>query len=230
MEKLDMSIKAWSEQDRPREKLLIKGKNSLSDAELLAVLIRSGTPDSNAVDIAKLILKQNDNNLNKLAQCSISELKKIKGIGLAKAVSIISALELGRRRKATPGINYDSVESSRDAYHVMQPYLLDLPHEEFWILLLNRSNSVIGKVCISKGGISNTSVDPKIIFKEALEARASAIILLHNHPSGNKQPSDCDITLTNKIKAGGDTLDIQILDHIVFANETYFSFADRGML
>ncbi|MBT33683.1 MAG: hypothetical protein CMO01_28805 [Thalassobius sp.] len=226
----DFSIKHWAEEDRPREKLLLKGKSALSDAELIGILIGSGTKSLSAVDVGKLLLKHADNDLYKLSKLNIKELTKIKGIGTAKAISIISALELGRRRKDTEGHKKIKITSSDIAYRSMVPHLSDLPHEEFWIILLNRANEIIKHILISKGGISGTLADTRIIFKNAIDNLACAIILSHNHPSGNLKPSHADIQLTKKLKEAGKLLDIPVLDHIIFTDKGYFSFLDEGLL
>jgi DNA repair protein RadC len=225
-----LKILSWAEEDRPREKLLLKGKSALSDAELIAILIGSGTRSMSAVDVGKLILSQAGNNLNELARFSVKDLQKIKGIGEAKAISIVSALELGRRRKESEFTEKAKVSCSNDIYLLMKPELMDLPKEEFWVMLLNRANRLIKKEQISSGGISGTVADPKIIFKAALEQYASSVVLVHNHPSGNLKPSQADIDLTNKMKAAGKLLEIPVLDHIIFGDEGYLSFADEGML
>lgn len=224
------TILSWAEEDRPREKLMSKGKAALTDAELLAIIMGSGTRDLSAVDLAKMILASVNNNLHELAKQSLSDLTKFKGIGEAKAIAIISTLELGRRRKESEVLKREKIGSSADVHDCMRPHLMDLPHEEFWILLLSRSNEVMKKVQISSGGVSGTVADPKIIFKEALSVLASGLILVHNHPSGNLKPSDADIALTKKIKAGGSYLDLPVLDHVIFTNDGYFSFADEGMI
>ncbi len=229
-ENTHLNIKSWAEEDRPREKLLLKGKASLSDAELLGILIATGIQNMTAVDIAKVILQSVQNDLNQLARLSVKDLAKFKGIGEAKAITIVSALELGRRKKATESAEKPRIRSSNDAYEVLRPYLSDLSHEEFWIILLNRANEVIKCEKISSGGVSGTVADPKIIFKYALENLASAIILSHNHPSGNLNPSQADKDLTKKLKAAGNNLDIPVLDHLIFTDKTYFIFADEGML
>ncbi|MER2996546.1 RadC family protein [Pontibacter populi] len=225
-----LNIKTWAEEDRPREKLLLKGKAALSDAELIAILIGSGTPKLTAVDVAKLILSAVNNDLNELARLSVKDLMKHKGIGEAKAITIVSALELGRRRKETAATAKTQITCSTDIYNYIKPQLLDLPHEEFWIILLNRANIVMNKESISAGGVAGTVADPKIIFKKALEQLASSVILVHNHPSGNTKPSAADISLTKKMKEAGLFLDLPILDHIIFTNTDYYSFADEGML
>ncbi|MCY7350215.1 MAG: DNA repair protein RadC [Cytophagaceae bacterium] len=225
-----LGIKSWAEEDRPREKLLLKGKAALSDAELLGILINSGTTKLTAIDIAKDILRNTDNDLNQLAKLSIKDLSKFQGIGEARAITIVAALELGRRRKETESREKPKITSSRDAYEILRPHLMDLPHEEFWVILLNRANQVIRPVQISAGGVSGTVADPKIIFKAALEHLASAVILGHNHPSGNLQPSQADRDLTRKLKEAGLLLDIPVLDHVILSDRTYLSFADEGYL
>ncbi|WP_064196329.1 MULTISPECIES: RadC family protein [Emticicia] len=222
-------ILSWAEEDRPREKLLLKGKAALSDAELIAILIGSGTRELSAVDLSKLILQSVNNNLHELAKLSINDLMKFKGIGEAKAISIAAALELGRRRKDSEVLKKTKVGSSSDAYKAIRPYLMDLQHEQFWVLLLNRANEVIKPHQISIGGVAGTVADPKMIFKAALEYLASAIILVHNHPSGNLTPSQADKELTKKVKEAGKMLDIPVLDHLIFGDNGYFSFADEGI-
>jgi len=230
LESAYLKITHWAEEDRPREKLLLKGKVALSDAELIAILLGSGTVSVSAVELAKQILQSVDHNLNDLAKLSIKDLKKFKGIGEAKAITIVSALELGRRRKESEPTKRPRITSSQNVYDVMAPHLMDLPHEEFWILMLNKANVVIKKEQVSMGGVSGTIADPKIIFKKAVESLASAIILVHNHPSGNLKPSQADIMLTRKLKEGGKLLDIPVLDHLIFTDENYYSFADEGMM
>jgi len=229
LEEIKTSIKYWAEEDRPREKLLLKGKSVLSEAELIGILIGSGTKTLTAVDLAKQILQSVDNNLNLLAKLSIADLKKFKGIGEAKAISIISALELGRRRKSADQPKAIKITSSKTVYEIMHPHLQDLQHEEFWILLLNRANQLIKPVAISQGGVSGTVADPKMIFKFGLEALASSIILVHNHPSGNKTPSQADIKLTQKLKQAGQLLEIPVLDHLIYTDSGYLSMADEGL-
>ena len=223
-------ILSWAEEDRPREKLLLKGKGALSDAELIAILIGSGTRELSAVDLSKIILQKASNNLNELAKLSLKDLMKIKGIGEAKAISIAAALELGRRRKDSDVVRRPKITSSKDAYEQIRSYLMDLPHEEFWVLLLTRSNEVIRPVQISQGGISGTVADPKIVFKSALEHLASSMILVHNHPSGNLKPSEADKELTRRLVTSGKLLDIPILDHLIISELGYLSFADEGLL
>lgn len=225
-----LTIKTWAEEDRPREKLSNKGKASLSDAELIAILIGSGSRKETAVALSKRILQAVENNLNDLGRCTIADLMKFKGIGEAKAISIVAALELGRRRQLSDVKERPQIKSSRDAYNVIAPILMDLVHEEFWILLLNRANRVMKRVKISSGGTSGTVVDSKVVFKAALEHTASSIILCHNHPSGNTQPSQADLDITKKLKSAGKTLDIAVLDHLIITDRGYFSFADEGKM
>ncbi|MGB3619508.1 MAG: DNA repair protein RadC [Catalinimonas sp.] len=225
-----VSINQWAEEDRPREKLELKGKAALSDAELVAILLGSGTVSRSAVDVAKDLLHRVDNNLNSLAKLSLRELQKTSGIGRAKAITIVSALELGRRRKESEPIRRPQITCSRDAYEALRPHLLDLPVEEFWVLLMNRANHVTRTLRISEGGVSGTVADPKVIFKAALEEMASGVILAHNHPSGNLQPSEADRQLTRKLSDGGRMLDIVVLDHLIVSDHRYLSFADEGLL
>ncbi|MGE0635572.1 MAG: DNA repair protein RadC [Bacteroidia bacterium] len=225
-----LSIKSWAEADRPREKLLAKGKSALSEAELIAILIGSGNTEESAVELSKRILSSVDNNLVELGKLDVNALCKFKGIGEAKAISIIAALELGRRRNEHSTPERESITTSRQAFNLLHPILADLPHEEFWLIFLNRANKVIKKQSVSKGGVSGTVVDAKMIFKPAVENLASSVILCHNHPSGNRTPSQEDIALTKKIKEAGRVLDISVHDHIIIANDTYYSFADEGFL
>jgi len=225
-----MNIKSWSPEDRPREKLLLKGTSALSDAELIAILIGSGTAKLSAVDVAKKVLAHVENNLDSLAKLSVKELMKAKGIGEAKAITIVAALELGRRRKDQSPEEKPKIESSKNAFDLIQGELIDLPHEEFWVILLNRANRLIKKKRISEGGVSGTVADPKIIFKFAVEELASGIIVAHNHPSGNLKPSDSDIILTKKLKEAGKVLEISLLDHLIIAHNGYFSFTDEGLI
>jgi len=225
-----ISIKAWAEEDRPREKLSAQGRRALTDAELIAILIGSGSRTETAVELSKRILHHYDNDLNKLAKASIQELSNFRGIGEAKAISIIAALEIGRRRDDTEVKAVESILSSKDAYNLMRRHLVDLNHEEFWIILLGRSSKVLGKELISKGGLSGTVADPKIIFHVALQHQASGIILIHNHPSGNLKPSQSDISLTKRLSEAGRVLDIQIFDHLIIGDTGYYSFGDEAVL
>jgi DNA repair protein RadC len=226
----NLKILSWAEEDRPREKLLLKGRSALSDAELIGILIGSGTRSMSAVDLAKLILNKVNNDLNELAKLNVKDLQKFKGIGEAKAISIVSALEIGRRRKEKEPAKREKITCSRDVFDCMKPHLLDLQHEEFWIILLNRANVVTNKLQVSAGGVAGTVADPKIIFKLALEHLSSGIILIHNHPSGNLSPSQTDIDLTKKLREAGKFLDVPVLDHVIFTDNDYYSFADKGTL
>lgn len=225
-----LNIKAWSEEDRPREKLLSKGRTALSDAELIAILIASGNRNETAVELSKRILKSIDNDLNKLGKLSVKELIQFNGIGEAKAISIVAALELGRRRKNTDNQLKKNIKSSQDVFEEVIGVMSDLPHEEFWVLFLDRRNAVIKKSNVSKGGVSGTVADAKIIFKEAIQLLASAVILCHNHPSGNLKPSDADIQLTKKMKEIGNLVDVPVLDHLIITDKSYFSFGDEGII
>jgi len=220
-------IKTWAEDDRPREKFLLKGKQSLSNAELLAILIATGTRNESAVDLARKILQLTSENINDLAKLNVNELKKVKGIGEAKAITIAAALELGRRRKDEEAKQIEIIKNSQEAFNYFEPLIADLPHEEFWILLLARNRKVIARKKISEGGIAGTVVDTKIIFKHAIENLASSIVLCHNHPSGNLVPSAADIQITKNLKNAGKLLDIDVVDHIIVGNDKYYSFADN---
>ena len=223
-------ISQWAEDDRPREKLINKGSTVLSDAELIAILIGSGNQTESAVDLSKKILASVGGNLISLSKLNISDLKKFKGIGEAKAVTIAAALELGKRRRSAEAIQQKKITSSKQAHDILQEYLADANYEQFCILLLNRANHLIRTIVISDGGISGTVADPKKIFKMALENNASSIILGHNHPSGQVTPSDVDIALTRKLCQGGLLLDMPVLDHIIVGDEKYYSFKDEGKL
>lgn len=225
-----MNIKTWAVEDRPREKLLMKGKAALSDAELIAILLGTGTAAASAVDVAKMVLQTVNNDLNELARLTVKDLTKIKGVGAAKAVTIVSALELGRRRRETNTEERPKITGSKDIYELLKADLLDIPHEAFWIVLLNRANRVIKKYQISQGGVAGTVADPKIIFKIALEELASGVILAHNHPSGNLTASKADIDLTRKLRESGKLLEIEVLDHLIIAGKNYMSFADEGLM
>ena len=224
------SIKNWSQDDQPREKLLHKGKAALSDAELVAILIGSGTRNESAVDLCKRILAKANNNLSELGKLSIKQLMEFKGIGEAKAISIAAAMELGRRRRGEEALDQDKITSSSSVFELMQPILGELPHEEFWIIYLNNSNKVIKKDQLSKGGITGTLVDVRLVMKNAIELGATGIILVHNHPSGSLEPSIADKKLTAKLKVAGESLDIKVLDHIIITEARYFSFADEEVL
>lgn len=224
------SIKNWSEDDRPREKLLTKGRSALSDAELVAILIGSGSRSESAVSLSKRILASVEHNLMELGKLSVKDLMKFKGIGEAKAVSIAAALELGRRRSGGDTLSRKRISSSDTAYQILQPIIGDLSHEEFWVIYLNNSNKVLDKKQLSKGGITGTVVDVRLALKTALELGAVAIVLGHNHPSGTLKPSQADKQITQKLKTAGESLDIKVLDHIIVTEKAYFSFADEGIL
>ncbi|HET8837614.1 MAG TPA: DNA repair protein RadC [Flavobacteriaceae bacterium] len=227
---VSFSIKNWAEGDRPREKLLLKGETSLSDAELIAILIGSGNAQESAVQLSQRILKTAENNLNNLGTFSVQKLMKFKGIGEAKAISIIAAMELGRRRRSEEALTKKKITSSVSIFEVMQPIIGDLGHEEFWVVYLNNSNKIIRKNQLSKGGITGTIVDVRLVLKDALEHGATSLILAHNHPSGTLLPSEADKQLTKKLKTAGESLDIKVLDHIIVTQKAYFSFADERLL
>ncbi|SRR6056297_1985358 len=224
------SIKHWSDDDKPREKLLTKGRSALSDAELIAILIGSGSRSESAVELSKRILAAADNNLNKLGRLSIKQLTAFKGIGEAKAVTIAAALEIGRRRRGEEVLHVTKIGSSKDAFEVLQPILGELEHEEFWVLYLNNSNKILYKTQLSKGGITGTLVDVRILMKQSLELGAVGLILAHNHPSGTLKPSTADKQITQKIKKASQSLDIKVLDHLIITQKDYFSFADNQVL
>jgi DNA repair protein RadC len=223
-------INQWAEDDRPREKFLLKGKAALSDSELLAILIGSGTRNESAVQLCQRILAAANNNLNQLGKLSIKQLMEFKGIGEAKAISIAAALELGRRRRSEDAVEFDKITSSKAVFNIMQPIIGELLHEEFWVLFLNNSNKVIHKAQLSKGGITGAIVDTRIIFKTALEYNAISLILTHNHPSGKLLASDSDKDITRKLQLAGKQMEIMILDHVIITESSYYSFADEGIL
>lgn len=227
---MNLTIKQWALEDRPREKLLYKGIGSLSDAELIAILLGSGNNELSAVDLAREVLRLADNNLNKLGKIDLHSLKKLKGIGDAKAVNILAALELGRRRKAADITQEKKIRSSNDVFEIFHSLLSDLSHEEFWVIFLNRSNKILSRQRISQGGISGTITDVRLIMKTGIELLASSIIICHNHPSGNLEPSEADIRITGKIKDASSYFDISLLDHIIVTGSGYYSFADNGSL
>jgi DNA repair protein RadC len=228
MDKLPLN--QWAEDDRPREKFELKGRHSLSDAELLSILLGTGTSDETAVELARTILRNFNHDLERLGKCNPIELTETKGVGKAKAITVLAAFELGRRRQEIPASKLDKICSSEQAALHFQPLLGELMHEEFWVALLNRANMLIGKQQISKGGMSGTVADPKIIFQVALQQKASGIILCHNHPSGNLKPSDADIRLTKNLAEAGRVLEINVLDHLIVGRNGYYSFADEGKL
>lgn len=224
-------MKEWSPEDQPREKFLLKGVNALSDAELLAILISSGNTEETVVQLSQRILQSVNNNLNQLGKLSIKDLiSNFKGIGEAKAITILAALELGKRRRSSEITNLGKIRFSKDIYDLFHPLLADLYHEEFWVLFLNRANKIIDKIKLSQGGISETVVDNRIIYKEALSRLCSSIIICHNHPSGNRKPSKPDEILTQRLKEGLKLLDISLIDHVIVCDNGYYSFADDGKL
>lgn len=225
-----LNIKEWAVEDRPREKLMANGPRSLSDAELIAILIGSGNQKETAVELSRRILSSVENDLNELGTKSIGHLTKFNGIGEAKAITIVAALELGKRRKESGIVNRDKISSSKDVADIFMPLLIDLPHEEFWILLLNRGNKILDKQMVSLGGISGTVIDVRLILKTAVEKLASSIILCHNHPSGTLEPSDADKKITDKLKKAGELMDIPVLDHVIIGRNKHYSFADEGQL
>ncbi len=225
-----LNIKDWAVEDRPREKLLAKGARHLTDAELIAILISSGNINETAVELAKRILTATDNDLNNLGRKGIDFLKTFNGIGEAKAVTIVAALELGKRRKNTDTSNKNKITGSKDAADFFMPLLGDLNHEEFWVMLLNRGNKIIDTFMVSRGGISGTVIDVRLILKKAIEKLASSLILCHNHPSGTMQASDADRQITGKITDAAKIMDITVLDHVIIGQNRYLSFADEGML
>jgi DNA repair protein RadC len=224
------SIKNWAIDDRPREKLLAKGATSLSNSELLAILLTNGSRNKSAVELAREILKLGEDNLNELGKLSLSDFKQVKGIGQAKSIIIAAALELGRRRQASSSLEKIAVRSSRDIAQYLQATLKDYNYEVFAVVFLNRANKINHFEIISKGGITGTVADPRIILKKALEEDATSIVLCHNHPSGNLQPSRADEELTKKIKEAANYLDIKVIDHIIVSEEGFYSFADEGIL
>lgn len=229
-EKKKLNIKQWADEDRPREKLMNKGIQSLSDAELIAILLGSGSRELTAVELARHVLNNVENNLAQLGKRTVHELMQFKGIGEAKAITLIAAMELGRRRKLDDLTNKKKISASQDVFDIFQPILCDLPHEEFWVLFLNQSNKVIDKIKISQGGVSATIIDVRIILKHALERLASSIILCHNHPSGNLHPSEQDRSITTKLKEASKYLDISVLDHIIVTDTRFYSFLDEGLM
>lgn len=227
---ISRAITAWAEEDRPREKMLLKGRQALTDAELLAILIGSGSIGESAVALAQRILQAVDLNLHELGKCSLKDLQRFKGIGEAKAITIAAALELGRRRQLSDLREKPRITASRDAFQVIAPLLNDLHHEEFWLLMLNKANEVTARECLSKGGMAGTVVDVKMVYKTALDARAAGIIAVHNHPSGNLQPSQADLDLTKRLRKAGEVLDLTLLDHLIVSERGFYSFADEGLL
>jgi len=223
-------IRYWAESDRPREKLALQGSQAVSDSELLAILLGTGSRSESALDLARRILSHFDYNLQAFSKANSAQLQKFRGIGSAKALTLVAALELGRRCRTQDPVLLTEVKSSHHVFELMQPLLGQLPHEEFWIIYLNNSNKVLHKAQLSKGGITGTVVDVRLVFKKALELGAVQVILCHNHPSGTLKPSDADIQLTKKLKQAGSLLDVKVLDHLIVTEFNYFSFADAGIL
>lgn len=224
------TVKSWAVEERPREKVLSGGIQHLTDTELLAILLGSGTRDVTVVELARRILLSSGNNLHELGRQSVGDLLKFKGIGPAKAITLMAAMELGRRRAGIGHPEKIPVKSSETVFNLFHPILGDLEHEEFWLLMLNRANRIVGRYKVSQGGLSGTVIDTRIILKKALDNLASAIIVCHNHPSGNNQPSDADVRITEKLKRAAEMLEIKLLDHVIIADKSYFSFADQGVV
>lgn len=225
-----LSIKKWAEEDRPREKMLKHGFAALSNAELIAILIGSGNRNESAVELSRRILSDFDNNIDKLSNTSVEALIQYNGMGQAKAINVLAALELGKRRQLLPKNQIKKITSSADVYNVMARYLEKLPHEEFWVLFLNRANNIIDKAFVSKGGISGTVVDVRVIIKQAIDKQVSSLILVHNHPSGNLNPSKADIDITRKISEAANFFELKVLDHIIISRNGFKSFADEGLI
>ncbi|MEN8156064.1 MAG: DNA repair protein RadC [Bacteroidota bacterium] len=223
-------MKTWAVEERPREKVMANGIQYLSDAELLAILVGSGTRNITAVELARKILRGVGNSLHELGRQSVNDLLKIKGVGPAKAISVMAAMELGRRRAGMHQPEKTPIKSSETVFSLFHPLLGDLDHEEFWLLMLNRANKILGRFKVSQGGLSGTVIDTRIILKKALDNLASSIIVCHNHPSGNNQPSDADVKITEKLKKAAEMLEIKLLDHVIIADKSYFSFADEGLI
>ena len=224
------ALTTWAVEERPREKVMANGVQYLSDAELLAILLGSGTRNMDAVELARLILKGAGNTLQQLGRQGIGDLVRIKGVGPAKAINLLAAMELGRRRAGMQHPEKIPVKSSETVFNLFHPLMGDLEYEEFWLLMLNRANRVLGRFKVSQGGLSGTVIDTRIILKKALDNLASSIIVCHNHPSGNKQPSDADVKITEKLKKAAEMLEIKLLDHVIIADKSYFSFADEGLV
>jgi DNA repair protein RadC len=225
-----LSINKWAIEDRPREKMMMKGAEALSDAELLAILVGSGNQDESAVELMRRMLDSCGNDLNELARWDVHDFSSFKGMGPAKSLTLMAALEIGRRRAATPAKERRAVRCSKDIYDIFRTKLMDLPYEEFWVLLLNQSNKVIDKVRVSSGGIAGTYVDVRLVLREAILRHATQIAVVHNHPSGNNQPSSEDRSLTQRISKSGETMNIRLLDHVIICESCYYSFADEGTL
>ena len=225
-----LTVKEWAAEDRPREKLMARGPKALSDAELLAIMLGSGTRNLSVVELSRKILESSRNSLHELGQRGVPELMKLKGVGEAKAMIIVAALELGRRRGSSTIPERPQITSSRHVFDLMYAHFADLPHEEFWVLLLNRANKLIRKDRVSQGGLTATVTDIRIILKLALDHQASSLVLCHNHPSGNLQASNADIDITAQITKGANIFDIYVVDHLIFASTNYYSFTDNGLI
>lgn len=225
-----MSIKSLAEDDRPREKFLLKGKAAVSDSELLAIIMGSGNREESAVELARRILKSVENNWHRLSQLSIKDLMKFKGVGEAKAISIATALEIGNRKSQQEVLERQQISNSKDIFEILQPHLSDLPTEEFWAVFLNHQNKILYKTCLFRGGIASSVADVRVIFKTALEHFSTRIVIAHNHPAGSLKPSQQDIAITNKIKDAGKLLEIELLDHIIIAQNKFYSFKEEGIL
>jgi DNA repair protein RadC len=225
-----LGIKEWAVEDRPREKMLYRGMAALSDAELLAILIRSGNREDTAVELSRKILSDVKNNLHELSKKNFEELSKYKGIGEAKAISILAAMELGRRRNQSTALELDKITCSNDVANFLRPLMGDQDHEVFWVLFLNRQNKITEKHQISEGGITGTVIDVRRILKMALEKTATSLIIAHNHPSGNLDPSESDRKITRQLKESGALMEVPLLDHLIITQSGYFSFADEGLL
>lgn len=225
-----MNIKSLAEEERPREKLLLRGKQSLTDAELLAIILGSGSKSESSITLAQRILSSVNHNWNELAKLTIRDLCKFNGVGKVKAIEIITSLEIGRRKSLQQALKKEKISSSKDAYNILQPIIGDLMIEEFWVIYLSRSNKILSKEKISQGGITGTMVDNRLIFKHAIELNAVSLIISHNHPSGNIQPSNSDIQITHEIKKAGNLLNITLMDHLIVTQTSFFSFADENLL
>lgn len=225
-----MNLKSLAEDDRPREKFLLKGKSAVSDSELLAIIMGSGNREESAVELARRILNSVENNWHRLSQLSIKDLTKFKGVGEAKAISIATALEIGNRKSQQEVLERQQISSSKDAFEILQPHLSDLQTEEFWAIFLNHQNKILYKTCLFRGGIASSVADVRVVFKTALEHFSTQIIVAHNHPAGSLKPSKEDINITQKIKEAGKLLDIDLLDHLILTQNKYYSFKDEGIL
>jgi DNA repair protein RadC len=225
-----VGIKTWAVEDRPREKMISRGISSLTDAELIAILISSGNSNESAVDLSRRIMESNHHNLHELSKLNCDELKRFRGIGPAKAITLIAAMELGRRRNQSEALEKDQIKGSKDAANYLRPVIGDLSHEEFWVIFLNRQNKVIEKQKLSQGGMTGTVIDVRLVLKLALEKHATSLIFCHNHPSGNLEPSDADKKITKQLKEAAAVMEIPVMDHLIITQSGFFSFADEGLL